>query len=341
MKEKDHTIKDTLQNRNANIDLARCISCLGVVGLHAIGLTNYTLYYLCAFSVPTFFMISGYLMFKKEHIDYPYALKKVLSYLRIIFCWDVIITIPIMIIKHRMINPLAECVRSIFQKGYMWQFWYLGAMIIMLLLLPLYHDAVRRNRKLHLELILLMFVSCMSVTAGSWLSEFPNQSFVPQFLRIWISGFYFLVGGFIGCRKSFGSDSSSTAGNRRFLILVLLTVVMTYVSNMGQKHLGNYVYHNRMADYFYDELSVMIWCVLLFMLLLRIRLRYSGYIVAFGKLTLGIYIIHPLLLKGVEVLNPPATTFVAVVKWIGVTAASAVITWVMLKIPYIRKLVEL
>ena len=53
------------ENRDINIDLARCLACLGVVGLHGIGLRNYTLYYFCSFSVPMFFMINGYLMFKK------------------------------------------------------------------------------------------------------------------------------------------------------------------------------------------------------------------------------------------------------------------------------------
>ena len=36
--------------KNYNIEVARILACMGVVGLHGIGMSDYTLYYFCSFS---------------------------------------------------------------------------------------------------------------------------------------------------------------------------------------------------------------------------------------------------------------------------------------------------
>lgn len=43
-----------MKTRNCNLDLIKCLACLGVVGLHSVGMVNYTIYYLCGISVPSF-----------------------------------------------------------------------------------------------------------------------------------------------------------------------------------------------------------------------------------------------------------------------------------------------
>lgn len=59
-----------MKTRNCNLDLIKCLACLGVVGLHSIGMVNYTIYYLCGISVPLFFMVNGYLMFSRSSLPY-------------------------------------------------------------------------------------------------------------------------------------------------------------------------------------------------------------------------------------------------------------------------------
>ena len=73
-----------MKERNQNLDLIKCIACLGVVGLHSVGMVNYTIYYLCDFSVPLFFMVNGFLMFSKEEISYGYAFRKILNLIKVV-----------------------------------------------------------------------------------------------------------------------------------------------------------------------------------------------------------------------------------------------------------------
>ncbi len=281
-----------------------------------------------------FFMISGYLMFKKDRIDYRYSFKKALSYVRLIISWNIILAIPISLIKHKFVNPFMESLRNVFQQGYLWHFWYLGAMLITLLVLPIVHTLLKRYFYLHVAAMIILFISCLVMTSLSWKAGFPNQSFVPQALRIWVFGFYFLFGGFMAGR--------STHDKRSVIILSVIFVILTYVSNMGQKHLGNYVYQNRMAENFYDEATVLLWCMVFFVLILGINIVIpSGPVEGFARLSLGVYILHPLVLRGLEVLGSPENTFYMIIRWTVSVTASALATYIALKIPYVKKLFEL
>lgn len=54
-----------MTKRNENIDLIKIAACIAVVGLHTFMPHALALYYLCAFAVPVFFMVNGYLLTKK------------------------------------------------------------------------------------------------------------------------------------------------------------------------------------------------------------------------------------------------------------------------------------
>lgn len=88
-----------MNKRNVNLDLIKSLACLGILGLHCIGFANYTVYYLCTYAVPVFFMVNGYLMFGHKEITFKYSLKKILALLRIIVLWNIILIIPVMVVK--------------------------------------------------------------------------------------------------------------------------------------------------------------------------------------------------------------------------------------------------
>ncbi len=54
------------RTRNTNIDLLKLCASIGVIGLHTFKYDAAPiLYYLCCFSVPVFFMVSGYFSLNK------------------------------------------------------------------------------------------------------------------------------------------------------------------------------------------------------------------------------------------------------------------------------------
>lgn len=126
-----------MKTRNCNLDLIKCLACLGVVGLHSVGMVNYTIYYLCGISVPLFFMVNGYLMFSRSSLPYSYALRKIGNLLIPVIGWNILILIPVVIVRHKFVNPITLFLKSLFQQGYLWHFWFFGSLILIYLVMPL------------------------------------------------------------------------------------------------------------------------------------------------------------------------------------------------------------
>ena len=108
-----------MKTRNCNLDLIKCLACLGVVGLHSVGMVNYTIYYLCGISVPLFFMVNGYLMFSRSSLPYFYALRKIRNLLIPVIGWNLLILIPVVVVRHKFVNPITLLLKSLFQQGYL------------------------------------------------------------------------------------------------------------------------------------------------------------------------------------------------------------------------------
>ncbi len=140
--------------RNYNVDLIKLLSCLAVIGLHVFynknSVASSIVYYLCGFSVPSFFMSTGYFVMNRKSACREYAVRKFLGLLRLLLLWDVLEFGVRVIIRAARGQDLSAfgpvglakaVVRSIIQKGAlwetMWHFWYLAALMILYLLLPL------------------------------------------------------------------------------------------------------------------------------------------------------------------------------------------------------------
>lgn len=326
-----------MNNRNINLDLIKSIACIGVVGLHSVGMIDYTIYYLCTFAVPFFFMVNGYLMFKKEKVDYGYSLKKIGGLLKIVLFYNLLIMIPVMIFRHKIINPITFSLKSLVQQGYLWHFWFFGALMILYILLPLYHGFLKSHLYVHIGTVIVLLVACFGFTLYSSLTGYPLQAFVPQSLRVWTWLFYFLTGGLV-CRMDMG-----LIGRKGTVILTVASVVLMIGANIIQKRMGLFIIHNRTAEFFYDEILVMLWVIISFILLLKINIP-SGLVSAisfFSSTSLGIFIIHPLLLTAVNAVFEIGTPFMAVIVWILMVVLSCGISFIMSRMPILKKFVSL
>ena len=326
-----------MKRRNQNLDLIKCIACLGVVGLHSVGMVNYTIYYLCDFSVPLFFMVNGFLMFSREEISCRYAFRKIMNLMKIVVLWNLLILLPVLVFRHKIMNPITLCINSLFQKGYLWHFWFFGALMLLYLFLPLLHKLLKSNPLLHGIFCLLLMFICVLISDFSMVKGYSLQMFVPQTLRLWTWLLSFLFGGL--CHALLPVIS------KKFPLWIhgSLALLFTILSNLVQKKAGLYLIHNRLADLFYDNITSMIWYALLFTFLLRfpIKQSVSGLISGLSNLTMGIFILHPILLAGINSFYVPESTGRAVLLWGILTIISGLISMVLIKIPYVRSLVKL
>lgn len=284
-------------------------------------------------------MINGFLMFSKDTITLKYCGHKILSVIRIVILWNIIISVPMMILKHKFINPLDQIYKCLLQGGYLWHFWFFGTLIILYLLLFPIHKLVSNERfglGIHTAFCILLFALCIGNTMYSYYSHYPMCIAIPQSLRLWVSLFYYLTGGLISRIKNFNFISKSPTW-----LWFIFTVGLGTLCIYGQKHLGLYGYALRAAEYFYDELTVILWCIALFIFLLKVTIpaKICPVINGFSKISLGIFIIHPLILKASEIVFVAKTTPQAVVLWGTILVISAVSSYCISKIPYINKMV--
>lgn len=325
-----------MNERNSNLDLIKCVACISVVGLHAVGMSNYTIYYLCDCGVPLFFMVNGYLLISRDKIDYPYVFHKIFNIIKVVFLWNLLITIPVFIFRHKLVNPLRLSVESLLQKGYLWHFWFFGALIIIYLLLPPLHAFLTKKALHHRAACLILMGICLIMNTLSMIKGFPLHMLIPQPLRLWTWLFYFLLGGLF-----------SYIPPRIYRLSVfshgILLLLFTIINNTAEKRIGLYLIGSRLAEYFYDDLTSIIWYVLLFTFLLRIPLH-DFLIVPVTKLsslTMGIFVIHPILLALLNSLYVPAGTGSILAFWTLVTLISLIITFFISKIPVANHLVKL
>lgn len=325
-----------MNQRNANLDLIKCIACIGVVGLHAVGMSNYTIYYLCDCGVPLFFMVNGYLLLSREKIDYAYAFRKIFHILKVVFLWNLLIAIPVLIFRHKIVNPFRLSFDSLLQKGYLWHFWFFGALIMIYLLLPLLHHFFGGKIFHHRICCFILMCICLTMNTLSMIKGYPLHMFIPQPFRLWTWLFYFLLGGlFAYVPARIHTFSPMFHG----ILLLLFTVI----NNTAEKRIGLYLIGNRLAEYFYDDFTSIIWYVLLFTFLLRlpIKEKLAGCICNISSLTMGIFIVHPILLAVLKTVYIPSSVGGGLFFWLCLTLVSFLITFILSKLPFAKHLIKL
>ena len=141
------------KTRNINLDLLKIMACVGVVLLHTTisGFKdteswNYLtfLYYLGTYSIPLFFMVNGYLLLGKNEISYSYILQKIKWILVTVSVWTLIIWIYKRDFSE---NPIKKVLGSLLQRGYFFQFWFFGALILIYLCLPILKKVLKSKNQ--------------------------------------------------------------------------------------------------------------------------------------------------------------------------------------------------
>lgn len=293
------------ESRNCNIDLMKIVACIAVVGIHTFprDLSEITalLYYLCGFAVPVFFMSSGYFLLNRGPVTIRYSMKKCIGIVRVVICWNIIIsgckTVRALVLQRNFVEELInfplECLKSIFQEGTIWQFWYLGALLILYLLLPILSRFTKR------KLLFLVGAGVIAVILEliSFYLRYPVQKYIVQTLRLWTWIFYWLLGSEISEIQKWISKHISIKSH------IFLFGICTIFNLSYQMIVGTYLITESgkrlHAEYFYDSLCEMIWIILLFTLVLRLTLSNTveKYVYKIAPLAMGIYIIHPFVIR--------------------------------------------
>ena len=328
--------------RNINLDLLKVLACVGVVLLHTAmggfketGSWNFStyLYYLGTYSIPLFFMVNGYLLLGKREITYSYILQKVKWILITVSSWSVIIWL---FKRDFTVNPIKKIVGSLIQKGYFFQFWFFGALIIIYICLPVLKKFLNSKRS-YLYILSVLLVVGLIFELTNIVLQMPIQTYVIQTFRLWTWFFYYLLGGFIA---QFDKDIIKNRFKRWMKIIVVLLFL---ISPLILFFLARTTYHNFFAEYFYDLLFVKVVSLGIFLTILTLTLneKRSECIVSLSNQTMGVFIIHTYIMKLWGKLFGFSFVGAYLLFAIFTLCVSFIIVGMLMKIPYFNRIVKL
>lgn len=328
--------------RNINLDLLKVLACVGVVLLHTtIGgfkdtgswnLLTY-LYYLGTYSIPLFFMVNGYLLLGKREITSHYILQKVKWILITVSSWNIIVWL---FKRDFTVNPIKKIVGSLIQKGYFFQFWFFGALILIYLCLPILSKFLNSKRR-YLYILALLIVIGFIVELANIFFQRPLQTHVMQTFRLWTWFFYYILGGYIA---QFNVDNLKYRFKNWMKIVSMLLVL---ISPIILFFLAKNTYHNLFAEYFYDILFVKFTSLGIFLMVLTLSLNENGskWIVSLSNQTMGVFVIHTYVMKIWEKLI--AFSFTGAYLWFAIftLSISFIVIGILMRIPYLNRIVKL
>ena len=341
---------NTKAQRNVNLDLMRVLACIAVVGLHTAPIVNSALsgviYYLCGFAVPAFFMASGYTLLNRARLSKGYVLGKIAGVVRLVVLWPWVMWLVNaaagLIVQgeplQRLSDVPAQIVTNFLQHGNLWQFWYLGATMLLYACLPLLYRL--REKGWLGRLWVCLAVAGEAMMAISYFAGASVQNHVPQTFRLWTHMQYFVLGGLLGSgapprplRRLQGVSMKA----HTLLLLAATAWIVVYLEWMRWD-----VLRTPAKEWIYDSIFAVLWVVALFTWVMKLRIpRFlQTAIPRLASLTLGVYILHPSVRMLVAHVYRRFQIPVTLLTCLLVLLLSVLIAYVMSRIPFARGLIR-
>lgn len=325
--------------RNLHIDMLKIVACLGVVALHVFNPSKCEniLYYIFVFSIPIFFMVNGFLMLNKKELTYRYCIKKIFNIVTIVFIWNILLCIQQLLFNGTRTNPIKETIRNFIQRGTFFQFWFLGSLIIMDLLLPIMQKFLNKSQKTYKNSIMVCFFICLSVDVTNIILGIQSKEiFTPKIIqsfRLWTWIMYFLLGGYIGKFK----DNAQKSKKNICILITLLPFIVIY-----QIIFSKYVFNNWHVENFYDNIFIMIYIIFVWKVLYSINCENISKVIKFctGNV-MGIYILHPLFINIISQFYMYNNMFFNLIVYFFIVVICGLISWGISKIPKVSKIIKL
>lgn len=185
-------------------------------------------------------------------------------------------------------NPIYMTVMNLIQKGYFWQFWFFGSLIIMYLAL-LIKDKYFKQLNKYIMVTIIFIVACLTIDLISVVRCISGKSIlqihIRQTFRLWTWFAYYLLGGLLG-REVITDKIFKKINLKLNWIIVFLSLG---ISNIYQYNMAK-LYKTTYAEYFYDNIFTFLYIISLFILILRVRINMKSSIIKLiSKNMIGIY----------------------------------------------------
>ncbi len=326
--------------RDQSVDLVKILAMMLVVCLHTVTTVkgpHYSwvatvLYNMGVIAIPLFFTVSGYLLVGRRDATYKYAFKKILAIIRYVF---IIVGLTGILFYSFSWWDLEmvwfNFAGSFIGWGYYWFFWFLGSMILIYLLYPLINKLFKNK-----SAYLVVLVATMIIQNCFFIGNFTDnvELKISQTFRMWNWLSYFMLGGLI---KGIHLDK------KLLLVSTVLSAAATSVTMLWlyPKLSSSY------CEYFYGSPAVVTFTLCIFMLITSCHIKNNGFIRVCSSLFLPVYTIHPIVIIYIKdyfhgYIDWLSTlSFGYFVYWISVLLLTCLISYLIMKIPYMNRVFRL
>lgn len=296
---------------------------------------TFTLYNLGVVAIPLFFMASGYLLIGRENASFGYAFRKIIGIFRFVAVTVGAQWIISSAVRHEinLYVPIQNFIGAFIQTGPFFVFWYLGAMVIVYMLYPVINRAYR-NKNCYYSILFILGIILNYVFICNIVGN--GETGVIQTFRLWNWLFYFMLGGLL--KVCYHREAALP---RKWLSLFFAIFAMAALFSM--KRLSPFIGddHN---EYFYVSPAIIALSASLFLLLRSFHFTDNKLISTMSPLLLPVYAFHSFVISYSRDYMLWLSGFGAIgggIYWLSVLSITCLLSWLLLKIPYIKNLFRL
>lgn len=321
--------------RKYSIDLLRILSTVAVVLIHVVTApvanssavidsavaTNLNLIHtMMKWSVPVFFMITGYCLQKKKEVTYEYCFSHVVKYISVLFTIGLAYSLmeEVFIAKTISSSVLVHSILNVI-SGNLWDhMWFIYSIIGIYIVMPVIHLFIAKDDKSAVTLTVLLFVfNILLPTFEKYFSVGVNLPF---------GGYLFYV--------CFGSTIAKLKINPRFSFFMhlfgVLSVIWIFLGIANCK-------------FGYNHLTICAMAISIFLTVSQMGIKSNKLISCISKCTWGIYLVHPFYINiAIKVLKMDVLSSNVYIKlfvmWEIIFIISLLTTYMLRKLPIVKKL---
>ena len=255
----------------------------------------------------------------------------------VVSIWNLLIILLKFLVKGEFENPIVVILNSFIQKGYFSQFWFLGALILIYLFLPLLSRLFNNTKNAYKVLVLILLIVCVLVdiyniynysTGGKIIKQTVIQTF-----RLWTWLLYFCIGGYLSKNNILEKISTK----KHYICLIILGII-----TIGYEYLcALKLYGSLSAENFYDSILVILTSIIIFTCLKKTKYKKKEIVSQLGTLSMGVYIVHMSIIKFIQIFIPLNNNFINIFISIVVFLVSILVSYIISRIPKINALIKL
>lgn len=280
------------KGRMGNMDVLRCLAALAVICIHVVegpvhsynGVLNAdllqrlkTIHYLMNWSVPVFFVMTGY--FCGKHVRYPYslALKKVKKYICVLFTVGFFFALLecVYATKHLGMREVGDAILNVL-NGKLWDhMWFVYDIIGIYLLLPLLFLFFKHSQEQRILVFLLFLLKVFLPWVG-------KKAHIDMVDVLPLGSYLFYV--CFGLLLSMSPVDRISIRTKGFIsiAMILFGIIAIFLGN---------------EQHGYTDLSVCLLTMGIFTLFLNLCIPSAKGFSVLAECTWGVYLIHPLFIN--------------------------------------------